>query len=102
MNKIEQKLVEMEDRIMNFQKKNGFNTIFDFLNEDIEVIRQEVKLNLPVVIWQSEQLNEKDIVMFQNYVEYKYLQEGDEYFNKTTLKTENLKQVIAKFNRRKN
>lgn len=35
-----------EDRIMNYQAENGFSTIFDQLNEDLEAIRQEYRKSI--------------------------------------------------------
>ena len=37
-------LERMHNRIMEHQEVNGFETIFDFLNEDIEELQEQVKL----------------------------------------------------------
>jgi DnaJ-class molecular chaperone len=37
-------LKRMQNRIMEHQQENGFETIFDFLNEDIEELQEKVKL----------------------------------------------------------
>ncbi len=39
-------LNRMQERIMNHQKENGFETIFDFLNEDIEELKGKVDFEL--------------------------------------------------------
>lgn len=33
----------MQDRIMQHQKENGFETIFDFLNEDLSELQEQLK-----------------------------------------------------------
>ena len=43
MKEIEKAIKNAKDRIMNYQRENGFSTIFDLLNEDLEAIRQQIK-----------------------------------------------------------
>tara|TARA_R110000751_G_scaffold276128_1_gene377039 strand:+ start:257 stop:553 length:297 start_codon:yes stop_codon:yes gene_type:complete len=43
MNKIEEHIENIEKRIMNNQEKNGFDTVFDFIIEDIASIKDLVK-----------------------------------------------------------
>lgn len=39
-----QKIIKrMQDRIMQHQKENGFETIFDFLNEDLDELQKQLK-----------------------------------------------------------
>jgi hypothetical protein len=38
-------LKRMQNRIMNHQTENGFESVFDFLNEDIEELQEKVSLN---------------------------------------------------------
>lgn len=43
-----QKIIKrMQARIMEHQKENGFDTIFDFLNEDLGELENEVKKHNP-------------------------------------------------------
>lgn len=45
----------MQNRIMQHQKENGFETIFDFLNEDLADLEQQLKnCNLQNVSQQRE------------------------------------------------
>lgn len=41
--KVEEKIKELETRILEHQKMNGFETIFDFINEDLQALKQLLK-----------------------------------------------------------
>jgi hypothetical protein len=45
MNELEKLIKEMEDKIMDFQRENGFDTIFDLLNEDLDAMKKHIKSN---------------------------------------------------------
>lgn len=50
-------LKRMQDRIMQHQQEKGFESIFDFLNEDIEELQEKVKsFALPCVIFSEAEL----------------------------------------------
>lgn len=40
MNKLKELIEQMEVRIMDFQRENGFDTIFDQLNEDLDEMKK--------------------------------------------------------------
>jgi hypothetical protein len=45
MNTLEKIIEKLEIRIMEHQRKNGFNTIFDFIHEDLNDLKEVIEKN---------------------------------------------------------
>ena len=68
MNAIEEHIENIEKNIMEYQRKNGFDTVFDFMTEDLASIKALVKdYDCSQIVINSDKAKINEVIHIENF-----------------------------------